>query len=447
MTRLAGPVVLAELGWMSMGIVDTIMVGHVGAEPLGGVAVGSAVFYSVAIFGMGLLLGLDTLVSHAFGGGRLSECHRWLAAGVALSALVTLPLVLIIAAGANLLPLWGVRPEIVSQAVPYVKALLWGLLPLLLYTAFRRYLQALGQVRPVMFALVTANLVNVAGNWVLIYGHLGAPAMGAEGAGWATCISRTYMAGYLLVSILRYDHRRRTGLRETPLGIDFARIRELVRLGLPAASSITLELGVFATAATLAGRLASAHLAAHQVAISVAGLTFMVPLGISSAGAVRVGHAIGRRDAAGAEDSGWTAIVLGAGFMLCTAVAMYVFPRGIMRIFTTDAEVVATGASLLFLAAIFQLFDGVQVSATGVLRGAGDTRTPMITNLVGHWFLGLPVGYALCFGRGWGIYGMWIGLSLGLIAVGIVLLRVWSRKARALEAALRRDASADLVIQ
>jgi len=432
MLALAWPVVLAELGWMTMGLVDTMMVGRVSAEAIGAVSIGSILFFAIAIFGMGLLLGLDTLVSQAFGAGDLQECHRALLQGVTLSLFLTVPLTVFIAAGIPWMPSWGIHPEVLRQTIPYLKAITWSLLPLLLYASFRRYLQGMNLVKPVMFAMISANLVNVIVNWILIFGHLGAPAMGAEGAGWATCFSRVYMALYLFGSVLYENHNRKIGLLLVPFGFDFTRMRRLVALGFPAAMQITLEVGVFAVATTLVGKLTPVALAAHQIALNAASFTFMVPLGIASAGAVRVGQAIGRRDPAAAGRSGWTALLLGTAFMFCAGLAFLLIPQSIIRIFTRDPTVIATGTSLLFVAALFQLFDGLQVVATGILRGAGDTRTPMICNLVGHWLFGLPAGYALCFTWKRGVVGLWIGLSIGLIAVGVVLLWVWTRKVRSL---------------
>jgi MATE family multidrug resistance protein len=215
-------------------------------------------------------------------------------------------------------------------------------------------------------------------------------------------------------------------------GFELARVREIVRLGLPAALQTLLEVGVFAAATLLAGRLAADQLAAHQVALSAASFTFMVPLGISSAAAVRVGHAVGRADAGGAARAGWTALLLGVGFMSAAALLFVFAAPAIIRVFTSEPAVIATGAALLGVAAIFQLFDGTQVVATGALRGSGNTRTAMLANLVGHWVIGLPVGYLLCFRAGWGVLGLWTGLCLGLICVSIVLIAAWRARTHAL---------------
>jgi len=432
MLALAGPVVLAEVGWMFMGTVDTMMVGRVSPEAIGAVSMGTALFLAVAIFGMGLLLGLDTLVSQAFGAGRIEDCHRSLIHGVYLSLLLTPALTLILFMVMPLLDWWGMDPKVRELTVPYLKIITGSILPLLLYASFRRYLQAMGLVKPVMVVLLSANVVNAITNWVLIFGNWGAPALGVEGAGWATFTSRTYMSVALLAYIIYNDRKRRTGLLASPMALEPARLRQLLALGLPAAGQITLELGIFAAATVLAGKLDSTSLAAHQIALTAASLTFMVPLGVSSAGAVRVGQALGRGDPEGAGIAGWTALLVGGGFMTCGALAFWLFPETIVKAFTADESVVAAGISLLFVAAFFQLFDGVQVVATGILRGSGDTRTPMLCNLVGHWVLGMPVGYGLCFWLGRGVVGLWVGLSLGLIAIGIVLLFVWNRRVRIL---------------
>jgi len=294
-----------------------------------------------------------------------------------------------------------------------------------------------------MMALVFANVLNAVVNWMLIFGHLGAPALGVRGSAWATVIARIVMAAVLAVVIV-YRERALVRSRLAAVGpwraawsksvsnIDLPRMRRLLALGLPAASQVTLEVGVFAAATALAGRLTPAALAAHQIAVNLASVTFMVPLGIASAGAVRVGHAVGRRDRDGAARSGWTAILFGLLFMSCAAAAFLLVPRALIGAFTNDPSVVRIGMSLLFVAALFQLFDGVQAVSTGTLRGLGDTRTPMLWNLAGHWFIGLPLGYSLCFVWGFGVIGLWWGLSTGLIICGIALVIAWSRRVAAL---------------
>jgi MATE family multidrug resistance protein len=435
MFALAVPVVIAELGWMAMGVVDTLMVGPLGPEAIGAVGVGSSLFTSVGIFAMGLLLGLDTLVSHAFGAGRLQDCHRWLLHGVATSVVVAVPTVLVLLAMAALLPAWGLDPAVLPLTQPYLQIVTWSVVPLVFYATFRRYLQGMHVVRPVMIALFAANLTNAFVNWLLIYGHLGAPAMGVRGAAWATVIARVAMAAYLLMVILVRERGRRPGLFETPLRIEAARMRRLIALGFPAAAQVALEVGVFAAATALAGRLAPTSLAAHQIALNIAACAFMVPLGVASAGAVRVGHALGRGDVPAAERAGWTALLFGAVFMTSTALLFVLAPGVLIGAFTANIGVLAIGSSLLLVAAVFQLFDGIQAVATGILRGLGDTRTPMLWNLVAHWFIGLPLGYTLCFTFGIGVAGLWWGLSTGLIICGVALSIVWATRIAALKTA------------
>lgn len=435
MTRLAAPVVMSELGWMAMGVVDTIMVGHWSATAMGAVSIGGVLFYTVAVIGMGTLLGLDTLVAQSFGAGDVADCHHSLLNSVYLCVPLSVALMSLTWMSASLLLRFGIDSGVLAETIPYLRALSWSTFPLLLFFAFRRYLQGMNLVHPVMFALVSANLMNFAGNWVFVYGHLGARAMGAEGSGWSTCVSRVYMALVLLAYIVYHDRRYETGLAGGPLAPDLTRIGKLARLGLPAALQMAFEVGVFAVVTALIGRLGPDALAAHQIAMNLASLTYMVPLGIGAAAAVRVGQALGRGDRAAATRSGWTAVLLGGSFMSLAGVVFVTLPRPIIRGYTSDPNVLGAGVSLLAVAAAFQLFDGVQAVTTGALRGAGDTRTPMICHLLSYWGLGLPLGYWLGFHMKLGAVGLWIGLCLALVVIGVALLIAWSKN----DALRRRD--------
>jgi MATE family multidrug resistance protein len=411
-------------------VVLGLLVGRIDAESIGAVSLGRALFVVAAVFGIGMLLGLDTLVSRSFGAGDLDDAHLSLRHGVYLGVGMALPLILILRAVTSSLDLWGIDPGVLERTTPYLRAVTWSLLPLLLYAALRRYLQAINLVRPVMFALISANLINALFNWIWIFGNLGAPKLGAAGAGWATLFSMSYLALFLALTAVLHGRRATRGPFDLPWDFDGKRLASLIRLGTPAAIQLLLEVGVFGLGTALAARLDPFSLAAHQIALTAASVTFMVPLGISSAGAVRVGQALGRRDPLAAGRAGWTALLLGAGFMLIPALGFVVLRFPLLRAFTKDDQVISIGASLLLVAAVFQLFDGVQIVATGALRGAGDTRTPMIWTLISYWALGLPVGYVFCFKAGWGVVGLWIGLSVGLVVIGVVLLVVWSRRVR-----------------
>jgi MATE family multidrug resistance protein len=435
MAALAVPVVMSELGWMAQGIVDTIMVGRLGAAAIGAVALGNAVYYTPSLCGFGLLLGLDTLVAQAYGRRDHDGCHRWLAQGVYLACIVTPPVMLLIAlASFGFAPL-GIAREVAAPAASYLRILNWGTLPLLLYAGTRRYLQAVGDVRVVTFTFVAANLLNWFGNWVLIQGRYGMPAMGVDGSALSTVVARIFMAAALLGFAWRHERKRGHPLFRHWAGPSLARLKELVRLGAPAAGQIVLEVGAWNLATLSAGWLTPAALATHQIVLNYASLTYMVPLGVSTAAAVSVGHAVGAGDGARARRDGWLALGLGTGFMLLAAVVFLAAPGPLIALYTRDPAVMAVGPSLLGLAAAFQIFDGIQTVSTGALRGLGETRIPMLANLVGYWVLGLPLGLYLCFVRGWGIYGMWIGLTVALIVIASTLLLRWRRDSarRALE--------------
>ena len=423
MLRLALPLVFAELGWMAMGVADTVIAGHAGREMLGAVALGHGLYYTFAVFGIGLILGLDTLISQAFGRGDLADCRRSLAGGLVTSMLAAPPLIGLVWAMGPVMDWFGIDAVLKTNAQGYLRAVSWGTFPLMIYASFRRFLQAQNVVRPVMFALVSANIVNILGNWILIFGKFGVPAFGAAGSGYATSLARLYMALVLMwVTVVRFGW---VGWTAWP-GWD--RIREVARLGFPVAVQISFEVAIFALTATMLGALGPVALGGHQIALNLVSITYMIPLGISSAAAVRVGQAVGRNDQAGAKRAGWVGLGLGAGFMTMAAIVFWTIPSLVAGAYTNDMEVIAMASSLLVIAAFFQLFDGLQTVATGALRGLGDTRTPMVAHIVCYWAIGLPLGWWLTFPLGWGARGLWTGLSLALILIGIILLAAWQRR-------------------
>ena len=425
MIVLAVPVVLSELGWVAQGVVDNIMVGRLGPEAIGAVSLGNAVYYTPCLFGIGLLLGLDTLVSQAYGRRDHDECHRWLAQGVYLACIVTPPLMLIVAAMSYGFTRFGVIPTVAVPASTYLRILNWGTLPLLLYGGIRRYLQGVGQVRVITLTYILANLLNWGGNWVLIYGKLGFPALGVDGSAISTCIARVAMAAALLVFAWRYERQRGHPLFRHWAAPQLDRLRKLVRLGAPAAGQILLEVGAWNLSTFSASYLNPVALATHAIALNYASISYMVPLGVSAAAAVSVGHAVGSGNPARARRAGWLALGLGTSFMLVAGVVFLVAPRALISLYTTDPRVLAVGPTLLWIAAAFQVFDGIQTVCTGALRGLGETRVPMIANFIGYWILGLPLGLTLCFVLHWGIYGTWIGLTLALVVIASALLVRW----------------------
>lgn len=430
MWSLAWPVILAEIGWMLMGLVDTIIVGPLGPAAIGAVGTGSTIFFAVVVLGMGTLFALDTFVAQHFGAGRVAECHSWLFAGLWLAGVLSVVLVGLGFLVAAWLPALGMHPEVLSLLQPYLRASLWSVPALLVYTVFRRYLQAMNMVRPIVVAIVVANLINAAANVLFVYGAFGWPGAGVIGSAYGTLLARISLASVLAGAVLWRERQRSSGLHDVSWRPDLNRMYRLVRLGLPAASQLVLEVGVFAVASALAARISPGAVAANQIVLNIAGLFFMVPLGLSSAAAVRVGQAVGRADAAAARRAGWAALLLALASAIWAAGLFVAVPERLLGVFTVDPDVIAVGVTLLLVCAVFQPFDGFQVVATGVLRGVGDTRTPMLCNLAGHWLIGLPLGYTLCFSLGWGVVGLWAGLSLGLILIGVALVWTWVRVGR-----------------
>lgn len=427
MITLAVPVVLSELGWMAQGVVDNIMVGRLGPAAIGAVSLGNALYYTPSLFGIGLLLGLDTLVSQAYGRRDHDECHRWLAQGVYIACIITPPLMLVVAALSYGLPRFGVDPAVAAPASSYLRILNWSTLPLLLYGGTRRYLQGVGQVQVITLTYVFANLLNWGGDWVLIYGHWGFPALGVDGSALSTCIARVGMAIAMLTCAWHYEHKRGHPLFRHWAGPNLIQMRRLLRLGAPAAGQILLEVGAWNLSTFSAGYLTPVALATHAIALNYASISYMVPLGVSAAAAVSVGHAIGAGDPARARRAGWLALGLGTSFMIFAGVVFLLAPKPLISLYTTDPRVLAVGPTLLWIAAAFQIFDGIQTVCTGALRGLGETRVPMVANFIGYWILGLPLGLTLCFILRWGIYGMWIGLTLALIVIALTLLARWRR--------------------
>jgi MATE family multidrug resistance protein len=437
LVALAVPVVLSEIGWMLQGVVDTIMVGRLGPAAIGAVALGNAICYTPSLFGVGLLLGLDTMVAQAYGRGDHDECHRWMAQGVYLAAIAAPFIMLLLTAASIGFTRYGITAEVAVPAGQYLNLLLWGTLPLLLYSGTRRYLQGVGQVRVITLTYVFANLINWFGNWVLIYGKLGFPALGVRGSALSTVASRIFMAVAMLGFAWRYERKRGHPLFKHWAAPHIARLSELARLGLPAAGQILMEVGAWNLATFGVGYLTPVALATHTIVLNYASMTYMVPLGISSAAAVSVGHAVGAGEPARARRAGWLSLGLGTGFMSLAAILLISIPGPLITLYTHDQRILAVGPTLLAIVAAFQIFDGIQIVSTGALRGLGETRVPMWANFVGYWILGLPLGFFLCFVLHRGIYGLWIGLTLALIVIATVLILRWNRDSKQMAIAAR----------
>ncbi|MBI3558341.1 MAG: MATE family efflux transporter [Deltaproteobacteria bacterium] len=434
--KLAAPVSLSMLGGLFMQLVDTVFVGRLGPVAIGGASVGNAFFATLMIVGIGMSMGLDYLVSHSFGAKKLELCHRYLVQALYLAVVNSLVFTAMMYFCAGTFTLFGINAEIAAAGKSYLQAMCFSLMPFMLFSAFRQYLQAMGVTVPALIILVVANGVNALGNWVFIFGHFGFSAHGVAGSGWSTVLARVFMLAAIAWYVLRRDRRLKLGLRTTPLKFSRKHTLELVKLGLPSALTLLFEVGGFATVTMLAGQLGAVPLAAHQIVLHLASLTFMIPLGLSSATAVLVGQSLGSGNRHRAIAIGWTAIVFGAIFAAFMGLLMYAFSLPLLRIFTSDFRVMQLGSALLLVASLFQVSDAMQTIGSGVLRGIGNTKVSMYTNLAGHWLLGLPVGYMLCFWLGWGAHGLWVGLSVGLTVVALGLTYVWWRKAHEMRGTL-----------
>ena len=420
MLRLATPVVIIQVGMMLMGVVDTILVGHISAVALAAVALGNLYFFGLGVFGMGTLMVLDPVVAQAVGARDDPAVARGIQRGVVVALLLATPATILLLLAEPFMLLARQPADVVPSAAAYAVRLAPGVVPFFLFVVLRQSLQSMHRTAPIMVTIIVGNLVNAALNWILIFGHFGAPALGVIGSAWATTISRWLLAVMLLAltwpQLRPYLRPIRPEVwRREPL-------TRMLRLGLPIGCQYTLEFGAFAFVALMMGWLGTLAMAGHQVAINLASLTFMVPLGVADAASILVGHAVGRGDVPGTRGAARAALLCGIGFMSCTAVIFLALPGPLARLYSTEAAVVAVAVSLIPLAGVFQVFDGIQVVAGGILRGLGETKVAMLVNLVGYWFFGLPVSYLLGFVFGLGPMGLWYGLVLGLAAVATVLM-------------------------
>jgi len=429
LARLALPLAAAQAGQALMGVVDTAVVGRAGAVQIAGVGLGNALFFAVAVLGMGVMMGLDPLIAQAFGSDDRDRARRLAWQGIFLAlhvaAWLAVPMLLL----PWLLEPLGVEPAVAREAGRFILWRLPGLPFLLLYVGGRAYLQAAGLTRPMVVATVVANLVNVPLDILLVFGGAGlpawtgpllsVPAFGGAGAAISNSLCLVLQGAILATAIRRVP--------AAPLGAEARRqdageLRRAARLGLPTGLHMVAEVAFFSLAGFLAARLGAVAMAAHQLALSVASLTFTVALGVGNAGSVRVGHFVGALDRLGARRAGLTAFGAAAGFMSLCGVTFLLFPHAIARLLTDDPAVVAVAAPLFRIAALFQVADGVQAVGAGVLRGAGETRFTFLANIAGHWGLGLPSVLLFVFVLDLGVVGLWWGFVAGLFAVAGSLL-------------------------
>ena len=428
LARLAGPIVLSQVGSHLMVAVDTAMIGHASSKALTASGIASVWLTGTSMLAYGVLHGMDPIVTQAHGAGDDERAHLALRRGVVVALLVGVLLALVWGVtGPALRVLGGQDPEIAAMAHRYALAQLPTVPFGMLFIALRQYLQGRGVLRPMVWAAVWGNLFNAAANGLLIYGGLGIPALGLTGAGIATGLTRLVM--FLLVLGHAHGHplmpdrwwpRTRRAFEAGPLW-------QLIRIGVPVGVQMGLEVWAFGLSTLMAGWLGVTAGAAHMVALNLASLSFMVPLGVSMAATTRVGNLLGAGEPARAQRAAWTAMATGATCMAVSGMTFLLARTTIPRIYSSDPEVLAAAAAILPIAAAFQVVDGIQVTGAGVLRGMGNTRPAALFNLLGYWILGLPLGWWLAFEGGHGLAGVWWGLALGLLVVAVCLV-AWIRR-------------------
>jgi MATE family multidrug resistance protein len=400
------------------------MLGRVSVEAIAASSLANVWIFGTLMFATGILFGMDPIVAQAHGARDGARAGLALQRGLVLAAGLSLPVIVLWTWTERFLLFAGQDPALARAAHAYTLVQIPSIPFFLAWSALRQYLQGRELMRPALWVILAANVVHVLLNWILIFGHWGAPALGLVGAGIATALSRTFCFVGLAALVHGFALHEGAWVSWSRAALDGRGLVHILRLGVPVAIQVSLEMWAFSAAALVAGRLGATAIAAHTVTLNMAALAFMLPLGISQGATTRVGNLIGARDPAQAQRAAWIALAMGAGVMTLSALAFIVFRHGLPRIYTPDPEVIALCAAILPIAAAFQIFDGTQVVGCGILRGMGRTRPAAVFNLLSYWCLGLPLGTWLALRGGWGLAGIWWGLCFGL-AVVATLLVVW----------------------
>jgi MATE family multidrug resistance protein len=424
---LATPLILGQLSSIGMNVIDTLLAGHLDARTLAAVAVGTSVWSLAIVAAIGVMLALPPSVAQLAGArrreriGPLFRQALWLALGLGIV------LLLFVRNAAPLLGAIGIEPAIANETAKFLRAIAWGAPALCAYFSLRGFSEGLAITRPTMYFGLLGLVLLAPIGYVLMYGRLGVPALGAQGSGMATATVLWVQALAFALYVWRHPRYRDIAPFAAFEGPDWQRILELLRLGVPMGVSVLMEAGLFVATALLIGSLGATSVAGHQIAINVASVAFMVPLGVAMATTVRVGNAVGRGDPQAVRAAGFAGIAATAFTQTVSSLAMGLFPLAIATLYTDDAAVAAMAAQLLLLAAVFQFSDGIQVSANGALRGLKDTTVPMAITALAYWGIGMPVGWWLAFHLDFGARGMWIGLIAGLTAAAGLLFARFAR--------------------
>ena len=437
MVALALPLILANLAQSVIHATDLIFLGRLGPDALAAGSLGINLYVPFLLFGMGLIAAVAPMVAAERGrkAHSVRDIRRTVRQGMWLAVTLCIPSWIILWNAEPILLAMGQDPELSRQATNFIRILQWGLLPAFLQLALRNFVSAIERPGWGTVVLFGAVFINALLGWALIFGHLGMPKLGLEGAALASALANLFLFVGLALVVLRLHPFRRYALFGRFWRADWKRYRELAALGLPIAITLTFEVTVFAAAVFLMGLIDRASIAAHAIALQIAAFSFMVPMGIGQAATVRVGLGYGARDRSAIHRSGWLALAMGVGFMACMALTLILIPQTLVGIFidvadAKNAEVVGLAVGFLGVAALFQIVDGAQVVGAGVLRGLQDTRWPMIYAAIGYWVIGIGIGVALAFPLGMRGLGVWYGLAAGLAFVAVVLVIRWMQRER-----------------
>lgn len=418
--KIGTPVIITQLLQISMSFVDTIMAGRLSPEDLAAIAVGTSVLMPVVVLCMGCLMAVTPIVAQNVGGRNLDVIGKNARQVLWLSQILAVPAFFILRNLDFVFELLQVTDEIIPIASGYLQAISWGMFPVFAYAALRHFNEGLSVTRPAMYIAIIGTLVNVPANYILMFGKLGFPELGAVGTGYASSFVYTIMFVAMLWFTVSHEPYKRFDIFGKFRWPEKEYLKELVQIGTPIGISSSMEVSMFAAVSLLISTLSTLQIAAHQIAINFASICFMIPLGLSIAISARVGNSMGRGKLQEARFRGYVGVGISTVFMICTATILFLFPRAITSIYTGDPDVTSIAVQLLYMAAIFQISDGLQVSGYGALRGLKDTKVPMVVNLIAYWIIGIPTAYLLGFTYNYGAPGFWIGLIAGLTAAGIL---------------------------
>ena len=417
--KLAIPVSIGHLGHIMLGIVDSLMIGRIGAVPLAASALVNSLLFLILILGIGMSFAITPLVAIKKGEGKNDECGIILRQALLVNIIFSFLLATATFFFADIMQFMDQPPEVVVLAESYMKILSFSIIPVMIFQTYRQFIEGLGDTKPAMYLNIVANIVNAFGNWVLIYGNLGFPRMELDGAGIASLNTRIFLGVAMVIYVMYSKKYKEYDPSLKFHSINIPVIKNVIRVGIPTGLQMFFEIGAFSFAAVMIGWLGANALAAHQIALNMASVSFMIILGIASAATIRVGNYQGAKNFSELKRAGKVAISLGVGIMALFGLIFIIFRNQLPLLYIDDVEVVSISASLLIFAALFQIFDGTQAVGLGILRGMIDVKIPMVMAFIAYWVISIPVGYVLGFKFDLGPEGVWIGLSVGLTVAAI----------------------------